>query len=401
MKHTLPRFGEFIVLMALLGSMTALSIDAMFPAMSAIKSDLHAAQGNQIQLIVPSLFLGLGLGQLLFGPSSDAFGRKPPMLWGLGIFIAGSLLSMLAPNFSVMLIGRFLQGIGAAATRVVSMALIRDCYTGRAMARVMSFIMSVFILVPMLAPSLGQLILKLGNWRMIFAMFVVLALIAAFWFQTRMPETLSPQKRRPFTLTSLIQGLKVVLNTRSTLLYTLAIGLVFGAFMGYLGSSEAILKQQYQLGDWFPLYFALLALGVGTASLLNARLVQRFGMYKICLYAILGTTTLAVIYLVTWVGRYAEQPPLNSFMLYLFLSFLHIGLLFGNLNALAMEPVGHMAGLGASLIGAISTLISVGIGTMIGQAYNGTVLPVVLGFALIGFSVSLLLLLTPPPQHKA
>ena len=401
MKHTLPRFGEFIVLMALLGSMTALSIDAMFPAMTAIKMDLHATQGNQIQLIVPSLFLGLGLGQLLFGPSSDAFGRKPPMLWGLGIFIAGSLLSMLAPNFSIMLMGRFLQGIGAAATRVVSMALIRDCYTGRGMARVMSFIMSVFILVPMLAPSLGQLILKLGNWRMIFAMFVVLALIAAFWFQTRMPETLSPQKRRPFTLTSLIQGLTVVLNTRSTLLYTLAIGLVFGAFMGYLGSSEAILKQQYQLGDRFPLYFALLALGVGTASLLNARLVQRFGMYKICLYAILGTTTLAVIYLVAWVGRYAEQPPLNSFMLYLFLSFLHIGLLFGNLNALAMEPVGHMAGLGASLIGAISTLISVGIGTMIGQAYNGTVLPVVLGFALIGFSVSLLLLLTPPPQHKA
>jgi DHA1 family bicyclomycin/chloramphenicol resistance-like MFS transporter len=171
--------------------------------------------------------------------------------------------------------------------------------------------------------------------------------------------------------------------------------------MGYLGSSEAILKQQYQLGDRFPFYFALLALGVGTASLLNARLVQRFGMYKICLYAILGTTVLAVIYLVAWVGRYAGQPPLTSLMLYLFLSFLHIGLLFGNLNALAMEPIGHMAGLGASLIGAISTLISVGIGTIIGQAYNGTVLPVVLGFALIGFSVSLLLLLTPPPQHKA
>ena len=143
MKHTLPRFGEFIVLMALLGSMTALSIDAMFPAMTAIKTDLQATQGNQIQLIVPSLFLGLGLGQLLFGPSSDAFGRKPPMLWGLGMFIAGSLLSMLAPNFSVMLIGRFLQGLGAAATRVVSMALIRDCYSGRAMARVMSFIMSI------------------------------------------------------------------------------------------------------------------------------------------------------------------------------------------------------------------------------------------------------------------
>ena len=401
MKHTLPRFGEFIVLMALLGSMTALSIDAMFPAMSAIKSDLQATQGNQIQLIVPSLFLGLGLGQLLFGPSSDAFGRKPPMLWGLGMFIAGSLLSMLAPNFSIMLIGRFLQGLGTAATRVVSMALIRDCYSGRAMARVMSFIMSVFILVPMLAPSLGQLILKLGSWRMIFAMFVLLALIAAFWFQTRMPETLALNARRPFTLGNLLQGLKIVLSTRSTLLYTLAIGLVFGAFMGYLGSSEAILKQQYQLGDWFPLYFGLLALGVGTASLLNARLVQRFGMYKICLYAILGVTLLAVLYLIGWVGRYAGQPPLNSFMLYLFLSFIHIGLLFGNLNALAMEPVGHMAGLGASLIGAISTLISVGIGTVIGQAYNGTVLPIVLGFALIGFSVSVVLLLTPPPQHKA
>jgi DHA1 family bicyclomycin/chloramphenicol resistance-like MFS transporter len=398
MKPNLPRFGEFIVLMALLGSMTALSIDAMFPAMSNMQSDLHLTQGNQIQLIVPSLFLGLGLGQLLFGPSSDAFGRKPPMLWGLSIFIGGSLLSMLAPNFTIMLIGRFLQGLGAAATRVVSMALIRDCYTGRAMARVMSFIMSVFILVPMLAPSLGQLILKLGNWRMIFAMFVLLALIAAFWLQLRMPETLAPQQRRPFTLNSLMQGLKIIVRTRTTLFYTVAIGLVFGAFIGYLGSSEAILKQQYQLGDLFPLYFGLLALGIGTASLLNTRLVQHFGMYKICVYAILTTTLLAVIYLMVWVGRYAGQPPLNSFMLYLFLSFLHIGLLFGNLNALAMEPVGHIAGLGASLIGAISTLLSVGIGTLIGQAYNGTVLPLVLGFALTGFSVSLLLLLTPSPK---
>ncbi len=393
MKHSLPQFGEFIVLMALLSSMTAIAIDAMFPAMQQMQADLNVQPANDIQLIVPSLFLGLGLGQLIFGPSSDAFGRKPPLLWGLALFILGSLLSMLAPNFSIMLVGRFLQGCGAAATRVVSMALIRDCYVGRAMARVMSFIMSVFILVPMLAPSLGQLILKLTHWRMIFGSFISLALIVAIWFSIRMPETLAQQARRPFTLSSLVQGLRIILRTPSTLLYTVAIGFVFGAFIGYLSNSEAILKQQYQLGDLFPLYFGLLALGVGLASLINARLVSRLGMYNICLYAILGTTLLAVSYLLGWVGRYAGQPPLNSFMIYLFLTFLHIGLLFGNLNALAMEAVGHMAGLGASLIGAISTLISVIIGTIIAQAYDGSVLPIVLGFALVGFSVSLILLI--------
>ncbi|OQX12336.1 MAG: Bcr/CflA family drug resistance efflux transporter [Thiothrix lacustris] len=387
MPTKLPRFGEFVALIAMLTSLTALAIDAMLPALVTIGRELGVQHDNDAQLILTTLFLGLALGQVFFGPLSDATGRKPLMYLGLGIFMLGSLLSMLAQDFSHMLIGRFLQGVGASAPRVLTMALVRDCYSGRAMARVMSFTMSIFILVPMIAPSLGQGILLVAGWRSIFTLFFVLALSVAVWFWLRMPETLPATQRRAFRFGEFWQGLKEVVSNRTSMTYTLTTGIVFGAFLGYLSSAQQILQIQYGLGERFPLYFALLALAIGGASLLNAKLVMRYGMHWISKRALLLFTVLAAAF---WLVAYSTNghPPLPLLMAYFMLAFLALGMLFGNLNALAMEPLGHIAGIGASVIGSLSTLIAIPLGTFVGQAYDGTILPLISGFLIFGLAAT-------------
>jgi DHA1 family bicyclomycin/chloramphenicol resistance-like MFS transporter len=387
MPIKLPRFGEFVALVALLSSLTAFAIDAMLPALTTIGQDLGVAHDNDAQLIISTLFLGLASGQIFFGPLSDATGRKPLMYVGLGLFMLGSLVSMLAQDFSHMLIGRFLQGLGASAPRVLTIALVRDCYEGRAMARVMSFTMSIFILVPMIAPSLGQGILLLAGWRSIFSVFLVLAVIVASWFWLRMPETLPAAKRRPFTFRQFWLAFREVMTNRTSMTYTLTTGIVFGAFLGYLSSAQQILQIQYGLGERFPLYFAVLALAIGGASLLNAKLVMRYGMHWLSKWALLLFTLLSGAF---WLVTYstAGHPPLALLMVYFMLAFLALGMLFGNLNALAMEPLGHIAGIGASVIGSLSTLIAIPLGTFIGQAYDHTVLPLISGFFLLGLVAS-------------
>lgn len=390
MPTNLPRFGEFVALIAMLTSLTALAIDAMLPALVTIGRELGVQHDNDAQLILTTLFLGLALGQVFFGPLSDATGRKPLMYVGLGIFMLGSLLSMFAQDFSHMLIGRFLQGVGASAPRVLTMALVRDCYSGRAMARVMSFTMSIFILVPMIAPSLGQGILLVAGWRSIFTLFFVLALSVALWFWWRMPETLPTAKRRAFNFREFWQGLKEVISNRTSMTYTLTTGIVFGAFLGYLSSAQQILQIQYGLGERFPLYFALLALAIGGASLLNAKLVMRYGMHWISKRALLLFTLLSGAF---WLVTYSStgHPALPLLMAYFMLAFLALGMLFGNLNALAMEPLGHIAGIGASVIGSLSTLMAIPLGTFVGQAYDGTILPLISGFLIFGVAATVAL----------
>lgn len=379
----LPPMGEFIALVAMLSSLTALSIDAMLPALGGIGRELGVVHQNDAQLILSALFLGLGCGQIVFGPLSDATGRKPLMFVGLGLFVVGSSLAMLAGDFQHMLWGRFLQGLGASAPRVLSMALVRDCFSGRAMARIMSFIMSVFILVPMLAPSLGQVVLMLANWRGIFLVFLILALIVFVWFWLRMPETLLPENRKPFRLQTFMYSAWEVLSNATAMRYTLTAGLIFGAFVGYLSSVQQVLQIQYGLGEWFPLVFALLALGLGTASFLNGRLVMRYGMHLLARRALLVFTLLSgLFWVVAW--RTHGQPPLEILLVYLLLAFFAVGMLFGNLNALAMEPLGHVAGVGSAIVGSGSTLLSVPLGMLIGQSYDGTVLPVITGFFVLG-----------------
>jgi DHA1 family bicyclomycin/chloramphenicol resistance-like MFS transporter len=382
-----PSLPEFVVIISLMMSLTALSTDAMLPALPQIGSDLGVQNANDRQLVVSVLFLGLAFGQLFFGPLSDRVGRKPAVYAGCALYIAGAILSVLAGTFPMMLVGRLLQGLGISAPRAVILALVRDRYKGRPMARVMSFATTVLILVPMLAPTLGQAILLFSGWRGIFGSFVLIALITVSWFAMRMPETLAPEHRAPFSLRRIAGATIEIVRNRTALGYTVSAGLVSGAFLGYLNSAQQIFQEQYALGKLFPLVFGIISFSLGLASLLNARLVMRFGMrflVRRSLFVIVGLSILALG--IALLPR--RQAPLWLFMAYLMVTFFCVGILFGNQNSLAMEPLGHLAGIGAAVVGSLSTLISMPLGTIIGQSYNGTVLPLVIGIALLsGLSI--------------
>jgi len=377
-----PSYLEFVVLVSLMMSLMALSIDAMLPALPLIGSDLNVRNANDRQLVVSTIFLGVAVGQLFFGPLSDKTGRKPAMYMGYLLFILGALLSAFANTFPMMLFGHLSQGLGISAPRAVLLALVRDLYEGRLMARVMSFIMTVLLLIPMLAPSLGQAILLQAGWRSIFFSFVLIALITLLWFALRMPETLPPEKRNPFSPQRIINSTLEIINIRTAFGYTLSAGLISGAFLGYLNSAQQIFQERYALGGRFPLYFAMIAFSIGIASFLNARLVLRFGMRFLVwwsLIAIVGLATLILGVAITTSG----QLPLWMVMTYLMSTFFCVGILFGNQNSLAMEPLGHLAGIGAAVVGSLSTLISIPLGTLIGQSYNGTVVPLIIGIAVL------------------
>ena len=345
--------------------------------------DLGVQQENSNQLIISLLFLGMAIGQMIYGPLSDSLGRKLAIYIGIGLFIVGCVLSLSATNFTVMLVGRFLQGIGAAGPRVVAVALIRDKYKGSAMARVMSFVMTVFILVPAVAPALGQGLLIIAHWRAIFGTFILLAIIVLIWFALRQPETLIASQRMKFSLQSILMAVREVCVNRTALGYTIATGLIFGAFLGYLNSVQQVLQEQYNLGTQFPLYFAILALAIGGATYANARLVMRYDMRLLTNWSLWKLSGLSIIFFV--IAYMLEgNPPLWALMAYFIILFFCIGILFGNLNSLAMEPLGHIAGVGAGVVGSLSTFISVPLGILIGQSYNGTILPLVSGFAILG-----------------
>jgi DHA1 family bicyclomycin/chloramphenicol resistance-like MFS transporter len=378
---------EFVIIVSMMMSLTALSIDAMLPALPQIGADLQVQDANTRQLVVSAIFLGLAAGQLFFGPLSDRTGRKPAIYAGLILYIAGALISVSAVSFPMLLSGRLLQGTGVSAPRAVGLALVRDRYEGRAMARVMSFVMTIFILVPMIAPTLGQAILLLTGWRAIFVSFVLLALITILWFGLRMPETLPAENRAPFSLGRVAAAIREIVGIRPALGYTVVAGLVGGAHLGYLSSAQQLFQEQYNLGQRFPLYFAAIAFSIGLASFLNARLVLRFGMRALVRQALLAILALSAVTF-SLALLTSGHPPLWLLLGYLMLTFFCVGILFGNNNALAMQPLGHIAGIGAAIVGSLSTLTSVPLGTFIGQSYNGTVLPLVAGLAILsGFSL--------------
>ena len=377
-----PGALEFVVLVALMTSMVALSIDAMLPALPVIAGDLDVSRLNDSQYVITLFFAGMAGGQIFFGPLSDSIGRRPAIVAGLLLFAAGCLLSMFAASFAQMLLGRFLQGLGAAGPRIVSIALVRDRYQGRGMARVMSLVMTVFILVPVFAPAVGQGILVWADWRAIFGLFLLLALLAGGWFWIRQPETLRAEQRSVFSLSRLLLDTLAILRLRAAFGYSLTMGCIFGAFVGYLSSSQQIFQVQYGLGRLFPLYFGILASVIGCASLVNARLVMRFGMRRLARYALSAMSLAGLLFCgLAWI--YDGHPQLLLLMAYLVFQFFLFGTLFGNLNALAMEPLGHIAGLGSAVVGSLSTLISVGFGVLIAGAYDGTVMPLTLGLAVL------------------
>jgi DHA1 family bicyclomycin/chloramphenicol resistance-like MFS transporter len=381
-SSTRPGFVEFVVLVALIISLVALSIDAMLPALPEIAADLVFERVNDAQYVISMLFVGMGFGQILFGPLSDSIGRKPAINLGFLIFILGCLLSIFAQDFGDMMVGRFLQGLGAAGPRIVSIALVRDCYEGRAMARVMSFVMTIFILVPIIAPSIGQLIIVYSTWHSIFVLFLVLSLVVMSWFSLRQPETLPKQKRIRFSAVLMMRNLKLIFAIPAAIGYTITMGFVFGAFIGYLSSAQQILQTQYALGNQFAIYFGVLAASIGLASLVNAQLVIRLGMRRLSSMAMLVSALLSTPFF--FLAQYYQgHPPLALLMTYLLCVFFFFGIMFGNLNALAMEPLGHIAGLGSAVVGSVSTLMSVMLGIIIADAYNGTILPLVAGFSIL------------------
>ena len=381
MQTTRP--NEFIALIAVLTALVAMSIDTMLPAVGAIANELHAANPNDRQFIVLFFFLGLTFGQLIFGPLSDSAGRKPVIYSGLIVYAAGSLLCMFASTYSMMMAGRLLQGFGAAAPRVAALAMVRDGAKGADMARIMSFVMSIFMLVPILAPSIGQGVLYIANWRYIFGGFLVAAALSALWLHFRQSETLAPENKRPISVPELWSGALEVFSNPVAMGYTLASGFIFAAFTTYLGTSQQIFAEQYNQGDKFALWFGGLAIAIAVAMIVNANFVRKVGMRAISKQAMRGflvvwTCLLALTYL------YAGHPPLPLLGIFLLGSFFCSGLLFGNYNSMAMEPMGHIAGMAAAISGFLSSLMGVVLGGLVGRMYDGTLYPVTIGFVCFG-----------------
>jgi MFS transporter, DHA1 family, multidrug resistance protein len=376
-------FPELITLLALMVSLTALAIDTVLPALSKAGQDLGVSDANETQYIIGFLLLGLTLGQLIYGPLADSFGRKSSIYLGLAVFILGSLISYSAQSFEWMLIGRVLQGFGAAAPRVSSIAIVRDLFAGREMSRVLSFVMAVFIFVPVVAPALGELILVVSHWRMIFFMFILIALIISLWMFLRLPETLSAENRHPFSLADIYKSVLLVFGNWQTLGHTLSAGLMFSCLIGYLSCAQQIYQDYYDTGRLFVFYFAFSALSVGVASLFNSSVVRRIGMHTISRRALVGMIVISLMFL-PFVLMQPEHTPFWAFMIFAIANFFCLGLLFGNLNAMAMEPMGHLAGVASSVIGALTSAISMLLGSFIGQLFNMTLVPLVAGFIILG-----------------
>jgi DHA1 family bicyclomycin/chloramphenicol resistance-like MFS transporter len=373
---------EFVALMATMTSLVALSIDSVLPALSQIGAYLEVTDSRQTHLIVSVFFVGMALGQLFYGPLSDDKGRRYVIISGLIVFAVGSLVCINAESLEVMLIGRVIQAFGVSGPRVATLAVIRDKYEGEAMARVMSFIMMVFILVPMLAPIFGQTILFWFSWQHIFSSFLIYGLLIGLWFFIRQPETLPKEKRLPFSWSQLRISSKFILTHKLVMCYTLSSGTIFGAFLAYISSSQTLFQEIYDTGELFPMYFAMLAFSIGLASFINGNLVMRLGMRKLCTWAMLGWLLFSSV-LTSLCFVYDGVPPLWQFVSVLFCTFFCIGILFGNVNSMAMQPLGAMAGLGAAIIGSLSSIISVPTAIFIGSFIDSSITPVALGF--LGF----------------
>lgn len=370
---------EFVALMAALMSVTALSIDALLPALDSIGKAIQTTTAADNQLLITMIFLGLGIGPLVFGPLADAKGRKPSVYIGFVIFIIASGICIYAKSLEVMIIGRILQGIGLSAPRTICIAIIRDLFEGDYMARIMSFVTVVFLLVPIIAPAMGKSILVIWNWEAIFVVQVVISILVMLWFWKRQKETLIVEKRIPFSFERISNGFLETIKYKRTMGFTVIQGFIVGSFLVYLSASQQIFQNQYGLVDEFPYIFAGLAASIGAAIFLNGTFVVRFGMEKIVTGALFGFFAISVLYVLLFSN--VLRPSVWVLVGFFAFQFFFIGFMFGNLRALAMEPVGHIAGIGAAITGLISTLMAVPISTFIGRFVEETTLPLFIGFS--------------------
>lgn len=371
---------EFTVMLAMLFATIAFSIDAMLPALDQIAAELSPDAVNRAQLVITSFVLGMGLGTAFAGPISDATGRKPAIYGGFLLYIAGSVMAHYAPSLGWLLAARVVQGLGAAGPRIVGLALVRDLYEGREMARITSFAMTIFMIVPAAAPSLGALIIAAAGWRAVFLAFVIFGLIGMAWVGARQPETLPAERRRPLRATTLTAALREVLADREVRICTAAMTLGFGQMLGLLSSAPQIFGEVYGQGATFPYWFAGLAGLAALAPLLNARLVMHVGMRRLATVAYAAQTLFSLVVVALFLtGAVDGFVGLILFFLWAASVFFMAGLTFGNLNAIALQRMGHIAGMAASVISAISTVLATVIASPIGQAFDGSPLPVMAG----------------------
>jgi DHA1 family bicyclomycin/chloramphenicol resistance-like MFS transporter len=358
-------------------ALNALAIDILLPALPAMGEALHVVDENQRPFVLSAYLIGFGIAQLFFGPISDRFGRIPPLMVGLAIYVAAAGFAAVTPHFYILLGLRFIQGIGAAATRVVAQSSVRDQFHGREMAKVMSLIFMVFMVIPVLAPSVGQGLLYSGHWQMIFFFMAIVAAAVGLWAWFRLAETLSEENRRPLTANVIIDGFLLVISNRTAFFYGLSAMFVMGALFGFISTASQVYLELYKLGGWFSAAFALVGTLMAVSSFLNSRIVGKVGMRRLAHSAIIIFSTLSGVWLLL-----ALHGPI-PFPLYLFIFtviMFTFGLSSSNINALAMEPLGAVAGTASSVFGFMQTAGGAAIGGTIAYIYNGTVVPIAAGF---------------------
>ncbi|NOX94355.1 MAG: multidrug effflux MFS transporter [Alphaproteobacteria bacterium] len=404
-KNTAPQrmtFAELVAITAAVMALNALAIDMMLPALGQIGDELGAAVGNDRQLIIVVYVLGNGIAQLFFGPLVDRYGRKTVLMWALGGYVLGSVLSIFAASFTLLLAARAFQGVATAATRVAIIAVVRDQCSGRKMAEVMSLAITIFMAAPILAPGFGQLILFAAPWRGIFVVLLLYGVVLMLWLRWRLPETLAPEDRKPLRVGPIASSYMQFITNRTAIGYTMASALCFGALFGYISASEQIFREIFKLGQSFPVAFAAIAASLGMATLMNAHLVSRFGMRRLAHSALLVFIIANLIHLaiVTISGE-----TFFLFMIFMSISFFALGLIGPNATAMAMEPMGHVAGAAAAANGFAGTTIAGFLGGVIGRFYNGTTIPLITGFACLGIAAFAIVLWTEKgvlfhPQEK-
>lgn len=389
--HAPMGFVEFIAMTAALMALNALAVDIMLPALPDIGRALQVQHDNDRQLVLGVYMWGFGAGQVFIGTLSDRFGRKPVLLVGIVVYVATALVCAAAPTFTLLLAARFAQGIASAVPRVITTSIVRDCYQGRKMASVLSLAMTVFMAVPVFAPSIGQLIVLVAPWPAIFAFLGFYGVAVGCWALLRLPETLAPAHRRSMALASIAQAFGNVVRQRQTVGYAVAGGMMFGAMFSFLLSSQQILGETFGLGRLFPLAFASLAIAMSCSSLINSRIVGRLGMRRIVHTAVMLYTLVA--FTLGMLARFEVLTLAPAMLLLGCLVFL-VGLVFGNVNALAMEPQGAQAGMASSVIGSFTTLMAASIGFVVGQAFDGTLVPLATAQTLLGLSCLVAMLIT-------
>ncbi len=374
-------FKAFVFTIAVLMALNALAIDAMLPALPQIGSELGVLADNDRQWVVTAYLLGFGGAQIVYGPLADRFGRKPLLLIGLVIYTVFGLLAALAPTFETLLAARVVQGIGAASLRVLAVSIVRDCYSGRTMARVMSLAFIVFLAVPIIAPSIGQLVLIFAEWRAIFLVLGAAGAAALVWCAMKLPETLHPEYRLPIKIRRIAAGFRETLTHRQAAGYMLAMMMITGALFGFINSAQQIFADTFGRPGVFPVAFAGIAAAIAVTSILNARLVERLGMRllsHVALFGFIGTAMLHTVIAASgheamWTFIALQAATMGFF-----------GLIPGNFGAMAMQPLGHIAGTASSAQGLVTTVGGALIGFFIGQHYDGTTVPMSLGFVVCG-----------------